>query len=94
MKKVIKAQLYIPKMDLETFRERCDYLNILLENKDIEYDTYLSDYKDKEVICWNVVLINNTQKQVDSDYSWFKKMIKSTIGHDPKEIMKLKLDRI
>ena len=94
MRKKIKAQVYIPKMDIELFKKKCEIINEYLDMTSIEYDSYLADYDEKEVIVFELVTVGNTVKEVNEDYKYFKSLVKEHIGKQPKQIIKFVCDVI
>ena len=94
MKKVVKAQLWVPKETEELIKINCDHLNKLIEGWSIYYDCFLAEYNDEEVTCFEVCCEAKTFKDADSYYRMMKEAIKESFGKRPKEIIKIKLERI
>ena len=96
MKKVIKAQLYIPKMEEEEFNKKfrtlCEQTDKWI--KDIYFEAGLGEYDDKEVSLFECVITNMSASSVNEDYKNFKELIKEIFGKQPKQIIMMKLDRI
>lgn len=94
MKKVVKAQLWIPKMNESFIKLNCKQLNELIDGWSIYYDCFIAEYGDEEVTCFEVCCEAKTFKQADSYYKLFKDAVKQCFDKKPKEIIKVKLERI
>lgn len=94
MKKIIKAQVWVPEETEQVIKVNCDHLNKLIEGWSIYYDCFLAEYGDEIVTCFEVSCEGKTFKEADSYYRIMKGAIKDSFGKRPKEIIKIKLERI
>lgn len=95
MKKVIKAQLYIPYIDFELVKNKYPEFDELVNTCLVcKYDIYEGELHDKHIIGFDCEIVSNTQKECNADYVLFKKFINQVYGAVPKEHLKMKLDRV
>lgn len=96
MKKGIRANLYLPKECLDILLNQKETIVNHFDNyfNDLSYDIYLGEYKGKEVCSIEIILINKTCKDVNTDYSDFKAYMKEITGKQPKQVLKFSFNRI
>lgn len=95
MKKLIKANLYLPKECYEFISERWTQLQDYLEESfNMSYEFYLGEYDNKEVCGISIQLVNQTSSQVKADYKAFKSYLKELTGKTPKQVTMVECDRI
>ena len=93
-KKVIKAQISIPHMNVDEVVSICKELDEFISDYDIYYDCFEATLSDEDIICFYVEIVANTFKECDKLYSYYKSTISNLFGLKPYEIIKMKLDRI
>lgn len=95
MKKVIKAELYIPHIDFEVVKKKYDEFDKLVQTcLNCNYQIYEGTLYDKDIIGFDCEIISNTQKECNADYILFKRFINQVYCSVPKEHLKMKLDRV
>lgn len=94
MTKVIKAQLYIPWVDTEVVKRNCKFIDNEIEGWPISYDCFEAEYGNEHIVCFSVICEGHTFKDVEVFFKLIKKSIELYFKAKPKEIIKLKLERL
>ena len=95
MKKGIKANLWLPKECLDIIIAKEKEVTAYFDSYPyLEYDIYLGEYDNNEVCAIEVKLLNETCREVNADYSCFKKYLKELTHKQPKQILMYKFDRV
>lgn len=95
MQRGIRAQLYLPKNCYEIIEK--DFSNIkdyLESNFNISYEFYIGEYADEEVCGISIILMDSSVRDLSRQYVEFKKYIKNITGKNPKQVLKLRFDKI
>lgn len=95
MRRGIRAVLYLPMECLDKIYGRAKEVEAYLSDHfKIEYDFYEGEYDNKDVCGIQVVLLNDSCKAVEADYSHFKSYVRQITGKTPKQVLMAKFDRI
>lgn len=96
MKKVIKAQVYVPWTDEHDVSNKCEYINKKLGELQIYYDCFEGEYgnDNEHITCFEVQCEANTYTEAEKLYGLFKKLVHLYFEKKPKEIIKMKLERV
>ena len=96
MTKVIKAQLYIPWVDTEVVKRNCKFIDNEIEGWPISYDCFEAEYgnDNEHIVCFSIMCEGHTFKDAEAFFKLIKKSIELYFKAKPKEIIKLKLERL
>lgn len=95
MKRGIRANLYLPRKCYEIIEKDYESIKDYLEsNFNISYEIYIGDYDKEEVCGLDIILICDTVRELSRQYTEFKKYIKNITGKTPKQVFKLRFDKI
>lgn len=86
MKNKILKQVYIPKVEVEEFKEKIEkVISALNGSNKVDFTTYLDDYQHGEVIVFEAAFYGETEEEMNQEYEKFKKLIKASFAEEPKE---------
>lgn len=95
MKKVIKAELYIPYIDFEIVKKKYEEFDELISTcLNCKYEIYEGTLHNEAIIGFDCEIVSNTQKDCNADYILFKRFVNQVFHKKAKEHLKMKLDRV
>lgn len=95
MKKGIQANLYLPKECFDIIQDNLEEVLSFFDSfASLDYDIYLGEYNGEEVCGIDFVILEDTTSNAEESYKSLKRFLKYITNKQPKQILKLKFDRI
>lgn len=95
MKKGIQASLYLPKECFDIIQDNSEEVLSFFDSfANLGYDIYLAEYNGEEVCGIEFVILEDTASNAEESYKSLKQFLKYITNKQPKQILKLKFDRI